>query len=244
MTNTMREPSDARVALIELDDLCELHAKRPRVLSRAAMLGNWAQKHEATIRAVLAAADTVRPPQAVQGGEAVAEFLGRRRTPEGTAEFWGVMLCDFMEDPPKGAKLYTHPAPAPAAVPAGYALVDKRDLFDVVRSAYFNGANNDGADEAALHSDAHDYALRCKLLSAMLAASTPPSTERGCNKVAQEPYALVTVRVGERVVQQAVTEEAMRFEREAGMALAHASQHCIHELIAATNENGALNEHE
>lgn len=68
-------------------------------------------------------------------------------------------------------------ADAPA-VPPGLVLVDKRDLFDAVRSAYFNGANSDGADEAALRSEAHDYASRCKLLAAILAAVRQPGPTR------------------------------------------------------------------
>ena len=41
--------------------------------------------------------------------EPVAEFLGRRLTPQGATEFWGVMLCDPMQDPPKGTLFYTAP---------------------------------------------------------------------------------------------------------------------------------------
>lgn len=53
--------------------------------------------------------------------EPVAEFRGRRLTPEGTAEFWGVMLCDPMRDPPKGAKLYLGPVNDP--VPSDWRSV-------------------------------------------------------------------------------------------------------------------------
>lgn len=41
--------------------------------------------------------------------EPVVEFLGRRKTPEGTRECWGVLICDFMQDPAIGTKLYTAP---------------------------------------------------------------------------------------------------------------------------------------
>ena len=58
---------------------------------------------------VLAALDAAQ-------GEAVVEFMGRRRTPEKTSECWGVLLCDFMQDPPKGTKLYAAPQAPPAAV--------------------------------------------------------------------------------------------------------------------------------
>jgi len=56
---------------------------------------------------VLAALDAAQ-------GEAVVEFMGRRRTPEKTSECWGVLLCDFMQDPPKGTKLYAAPQAPPA----------------------------------------------------------------------------------------------------------------------------------
>lgn len=46
-------PTDA---LRELNSLCEIHAKRPKVLSFSAMLGRWAKKHEVEIRAALQAA--------------------------------------------------------------------------------------------------------------------------------------------------------------------------------------------
>ena len=61
------------------------------------------------------------PKQAEQQAGPVAEFRGRRLTPEGTTEFWGVMLCDPMQDPPKGAKLYLGPVNDP--VPSDWRSV-------------------------------------------------------------------------------------------------------------------------
>lgn len=41
-------------------------------------------------------------------GEAVATYMGRRLTPEGTKEFWGC-LAEGVEDLPPTTKLYLHP---------------------------------------------------------------------------------------------------------------------------------------
>jgi hypothetical protein len=70
----------------------------------------------------------------------VAEFRGRRQTPEGTVEFWGVMLCDPMQDPPKGSKLYAGPIndPVPrdwrSVIPGGRFT----DKWESARIADFN----------------------------------------------------------------------------------------------------------
>lgn len=45
---------------------------------------------------------------------AVAKFMGRRLTPEGTSEFWGVLLCDPKDDPAEGTLLHMA-AQAPVA---------------------------------------------------------------------------------------------------------------------------------
>ena len=76
--------------------------------------------------------------------EPVAEFRGRRLTPEGTAEFWGVMLCDPMRDPPKGAKLYAGPVNDP--VPSDWRSVIPggrfTDQWESSRVADFNDGWN------------------------------------------------------------------------------------------------------
>lgn len=55
----------------------------------------------------------VASPTAPVQQEPVVEFMGRRLTPEGTRECWGILLCDPKQDPPKGTKLYTTPPTAP-----------------------------------------------------------------------------------------------------------------------------------
>jgi len=70
--------------------------------------------------------------------EPVMEFKGRRLTPEGTRECWGMLLCKPEQDPARGALLYAAPpaAPAPAApvVPLTDGQIRQivRDTFDVV----------------------------------------------------------------------------------------------------------------
>lgn len=58
-----------------------------------------------------------------EGAEPVVEFMGRRGTPEGTSECWGFLLCDTMNDPVKGSKLYLHSPQASAPVPEGHVIV-------------------------------------------------------------------------------------------------------------------------
>lgn len=53
--------------------------------------------------------DDVSPK--AQQQEPVVEFMGRRKTPEGTRECWGILLCNFMQDPAIGTMLYTAPQP-------------------------------------------------------------------------------------------------------------------------------------
>ena len=54
--------------------------------------------------------------------EPVAEFGGRRQTPEGTTEFWGVLLEPW-DAPPKGSQLYS--ASTVAALKARVAELEK-----------------------------------------------------------------------------------------------------------------------
>lgn len=53
-------------------------------------------------------------PSVLQAGDAlpplpepIATFEGRRRTPEGTQEFWGLLKGDFMSDPVKQSPIFT-----------------------------------------------------------------------------------------------------------------------------------------
>lgn len=55
------------------------------------------------------AMQAIREALAEPEPEPVVKFLGRRITPEGTRECWGVLLCDFRQDPAIGTKLYTAP---------------------------------------------------------------------------------------------------------------------------------------
>ena len=89
------------------------------------------------------AAQKAEPAQAAvpaPKADPVAEFRGRRQTPEGTVEFWGVMLCDPMQDPPKGSKLYAGPIndPVPrdwrSVIPGGRFT----DKWESARIADFN----------------------------------------------------------------------------------------------------------
>jgi hypothetical protein len=93
----------------------------------------------ARLKDLLAALDAAQ-------GEAVVEFMGRRLTPEKTSECWGVLLCDFMQDPPKGTKLYLAPQATPAAVPAANVTPMRQPRADLARlvesinaAVYVNG---------------------------------------------------------------------------------------------------------
>ncbi len=67
--------------------------------------------------------------------EPVAEFGGRRQTPEGTTEFWGVLLEPW-DAPPKGSQLYS--ASTVAALKSRADALQAR--VDAVEAALLEGA--------------------------------------------------------------------------------------------------------
>lgn len=73
----------------------------------------------------------VRADLAHLHGEAVpvVTYCGRRLTPEGTRECWGV-LAEGVEDLPRNAKLYLHPQPAELNEVSGVDVDDLRELFE------------------------------------------------------------------------------------------------------------------
>ena len=74
--------------------------------------------------------------------EPVVEFMGRRLTPDGTRECWGILLCDSTQDPPTGTKLYQWPPTThnwQHVIPGGR----KTDQWDSTRIADYNQGWND-----------------------------------------------------------------------------------------------------
>lgn len=61
--------------------------------------------HQGTQDAIAALREALEAPEP----EPVMEFRGRRLTPEGTHECWGVLLCKPEQDPPRGTNLYAVP---------------------------------------------------------------------------------------------------------------------------------------
>lgn len=120
------------------------------------------QDYRDTAIAAIRAADAVRPPQAVQGGEAavychVYEYdspLGMHKALY--PKQWNGKLPD------RTVPLYVHPAPAPAAVPAGYALVPVEPTPEMLETIFRNERDPRRAWAETL----------------AVVVSPPPSTER------------------------------------------------------------------
>ena len=89
------------------------------------------RNYELQAKAIAALREALAAPEP----EPVMEFKGRRLTPEGTRECWGMLLCKPEQDPARGALLYAAPpaAPAPAAPVVREPVIDE---MDAVASKY------------------------------------------------------------------------------------------------------------
>jgi len=70
---------------------------------------------------------------------AVAKFMGRRLTPEGTSEFWGVLLCDPKDNPAEGTLLHMAAQAPVAGQPAEPSPADMLDWLDETNKRFKMG---------------------------------------------------------------------------------------------------------
>lgn len=106
--------------------------------------------HQGTQDAITALREALTAPEP----EPVMEFKGRRLTPEGTRECWGMLLCKPEQDPARGALLYAAPPAATVPTAPVVPLTDGR-ITAIANELAFGGGHCNVYELARAIEQAH-----------------------------------------------------------------------------------------